>query len=41
MVSDLWVTTRHFRPAEWARLQEVGCMRREDEQLWGPWEGVR
>ena len=24
MVSGVWVTSRHFRPSEWARMQEVG-----------------
>ena len=24
VVSGVWVTLRHFRPGEWARMQEVG-----------------
>ena len=24
VVSGIWVSPRHFRPAEWARMQEVG-----------------
>ena len=24
MVSGVWVTSRHFRPSEWAPMQEVG-----------------
>ena len=24
VVSGVWVAPRHFRPAEWARMQEVG-----------------
>ena len=24
MVSGVWVSSRHFRPREWARMQEVG-----------------
>ena len=41
VVSRVSVTLRHFRPSEWARMQEVGYARREDERLWGSMGGVR
>ena len=30
VVSGVWVAPRHFRPAEWARMQEVGYAGGED-----------
>ena len=35
VVSGVWVTSRHFRPSEWAQMQEVGYAGREDDGLWG------
>ena len=40
MVSGVLVTSRHFRPSEWARMQEVGYAGGgEDEGLWGSMGG--
>ena len=34
-VSGVWVASRHFRPAEWARMQEVGyAAGGGDEEMW-------
>ena len=35
VVSGIWVAPRRFRPAEWARMQEVGYAGGEDEEMWG------
>ena len=34
VVSGVWVAPRHFRPAKWARMQEVGYAGGEDEEMW-------
>ena len=34
MVSGVWVAPRHFRPREWARMQEVEYAGGEDEEMW-------
>ena len=39
VVSGVWVTSRHFRPGEWARMHEVGYAGGEDEGLWGSMRG--
>ena len=41
VVSGVWVTSRHFRPREWARMQEVGYAGGggEDEGMWGSMGG--
>ena len=39
MVSGVWVAPRHFRPREWARMQEVGYAGGEDEEMWGSMRG--
>ena len=40
MVSGVWVMSRHFRPSEWARMQEMGFAGGGgDEGLWGSMGG--
>ena len=39
VVSGVWVSSRHFRPREWARMQEVGYAGEEDEEMWGSMGG--
>ena len=39
VVSGVRVTPRHFRPGEWARMQEVGYAGGVDEGMWGSMGG--
>ena len=39
VVSRVWVSSRHFRPREGARMQEVGYAGGEDEEMWGSMGG--
>ena len=39
VVSGVWVPSRHFRPEEWARMQDVGYAVGKDEGMWGSMEG--
>ena len=40
-MSGVWVRLRHFRPSEWARMQEVGYAAGGGMRgCGGAWEGV-